>query len=93
MAQGPLCIADVDTPGEEGKVIFNAATLLPGGAATPLPGGAATPLPGGRALNMQLSCHCPITDLRYLALCLLSTSVVGKIAVLTREKDNHFDIH
>lgn len=85
MAQGPLCIADVDTPGEEGKVIFNAATLLPGGAATPLP--------GGRALNMQLSCHCPITDLRYLALCLLSTSVVGKIAVLTREKDNHFDIH
>lgn len=85
MAQGPLCIADVDTPGEEGKVIFNAAT--------PLPGGAATPLPGGRALNMQLSCHCPLTDLRYLALCLLSTSVVGKIAVLTREKDNHFDIH
>lgn len=85
MAQGPPCIADVDTPGEEGRVIFNAVT--------PLPGGASTPLPGGRALNMQLSCHCPITDLRNLALCFLSTSVVGNITVLAREKDNHFDIH
>lgn len=77
MAQGPLDVADVDTPGEDGSVLSSTAT----------------PLPGGGARNMQLSCHCPITDLRYLALCLLTTSVVGKIAVLAREKGNNFDTH
>lgn len=54
MAQGPLDVADVYPRGEDGSMLSSVAT----------------PLPGGGAQNMQLSCHCPVTDLRYLALCL-----------------------
>lgn len=53
----------------------------------------ATSLPGRRAGDIRVLCRCPITDLRCLAHCSLTTSAAGKITVLAREKHNHFDIH